>query len=66
MFTMKICSALEALITRAAPYKTAIYNIGENVVTQINKSMGEIETADDFRFPGDIISAVTSLLAQFL
>lgn len=64
--TEQICSALEALITEAEPYKTAIYDIRENVVIQINKSMGEVETADDFRFPGDITSAVNSLLAQFL
>lgn len=63
--TEQICSALETLITEAEPYKTAICDVGESVRTEITKSMGGVETADDFRFPGDITSVVHSLLARF-
>lgn len=66
MQTEQICSEIEALIAAVEPYKTNIYDIGQSVVSKINSSMGEIGTADDFRFPGDITSAVSALLAQFL
>lgn len=64
--TERICSEIEALITAVELHRTAIYDVGESVIAKINKSMGEIETADDFRFPYDIISAISALLAQFL
>ena len=60
-----VCSEITGLIATIEPYKTSIYDTCESVAGKINKSMGEVETADSFRFPNDIISAISTLLARF-
>ena len=60
-----ICSKITGLKTAVEPYKISVYDNGESMIGKINKSVDEMETADDFRFPGDITLEISALLARF-
>lgn len=60
-----ICSKITGLKAAVEPYKISVYDNGESMTGKVKKSVDEMETADDFRFPGDITSEISALLARF-
>lgn len=60
-----ICSKIEALVVAIKPYKTVIYEECKGISEKVNKSLIEVESADNFYFPNDIVSMISSLLAKF-
>ncbi len=61
-----ITSKLSELTSSLAPYATAIYDDGKEISSNVNKSISDVATADNFQFPGDVTSTIASLLAKFL
>ncbi len=60
-----ICSKIEELALAMKPYKTVIYEECKSINEKVNKSLTEVESADNFYFPNDITSMVSSVLSKF-
>lgn len=61
-----ICSKLSSLAEQIMPYKTSIYDECEKISGIINSDIADISAEDNFRYPADMISTISSLLASFL
>lgn len=61
-----ICSRLSALAEQILPYKTSIYDECEKISGIISSDITNISAEDNFRYPADMISTISSLLASFL
>lgn len=61
-----ITSKLSELSATLTPYATAIYDGGKEISSNVNKSISDVASADNFQFPNDITSTIGALLAKFL
>ncbi len=61
-----ITSKLTELTSSLAPYATAIYDDGKEVSSNVNKSISDVVSVDNFQFPSDVTSTIGTLLAKFL
>lgn len=61
-----ICSKLSALAEQVMPYKTSIYEECKKIDSIIQKEIQDIKTEDNFKYPAEMISTISSLLAKFL
>lgn len=61
-----ICSKLSSIVEQIKPYKTSIYDECEKISAIIGSNIADISAEDNFKYPADIISTISSLLAKFL
>lgn len=62
----EICSRIEELISSLTPYRYVINDDCRYIKSNINKSMNEVSSADNFKYPTTITDAVASILSRFL
>ena len=61
-----ICTELLDLIRKVTPYKFQICQTGDDVSEAMKDIYAEVESADDFKYPGEFMATVSALLANFL
>lgn len=60
-----ICSELSNLAELATKNQDRIAQVYENLATYMNSEFNEAEGEDNFKFPSDFMTEVTSILSRF-
>lgn len=61
-----VCAKLSSIAQSLTPYKTSITDECEEIAADVKEYITGISNADNFKFPSDITSTISSLVAQFL
>ena len=61
-----VCSKLSSIAQSLEPYKISIMEECEDIAGEVRDYIQGVATADNFRFPVDITSTISSLVAKFL
>ena len=57
---------LEQLANTLAPYRIAIYECQKRIKSSVNGCINDVASADNFKFPTDVITTIINLLSKFL
>ncbi|WP_040214962.1 hypothetical protein [Clostridium polynesiense] len=61
-----VSSRLSAIASSLMPVKTSIFNECQAIAVDIKDNIAGVEAVDNFNFPADLTSKLSSLVAQFL
>lgn len=61
-----VCSKLSSIAESLEPYKLNIKDVCDFILADVNDYIAGVSNVDNFRFPTDITSTITSLVAKFL
>lgn len=61
-----VCSKLSAIAQSLKPYKISVKEECDNFAADVRKYITEVSDADNFKFPMDITSTITSIVSRFI